>query len=112
MYPLRVQQVSPSELRIEWDDGHVSRYTLSWLRKNCPCASCKMESATGGGSVTLPILKPGQYELRSIDPIGSYALQFSWGDGHRTGIYTYEHLRQLCECELCVKAAVKAKKLS
>lgn len=107
MNPLKVHQSSQSELRIEWDDGHISRYTLSWLRKNCPCASCKTETFVGGGALTLPVLKPGQYELRAISPVGSYALQISWGDGHQTGIYTYEYLRQLCECDICTKAAVK-----
>jgi DUF971 family protein len=52
----------------------------------------------------LPIITSGQFELRSIKPVGSYALQFIWGDGHRTGIYTFEYLRQMCECEECRKS--------
>ncbi|HLC20773.1 MAG TPA: gamma-butyrobetaine hydroxylase-like domain-containing protein, partial [Candidatus Methylomirabilis sp.] len=26
---------------------------------------------------------------------------FTWSDGHDTGIYTYESLRAKCPCELC-----------
>jgi hypothetical protein len=24
-----------------------------------------------------------------------------WGDGHHTGIYTYERLRATCQCDEC-----------
>ena len=107
MNPVKVRQVSPTELSIEWDDGHASRYTLQTLRNNCPCASCKMEREGTEGTMTLPVLTPSKYELSGVDPVGSYALQISWGDGHRTGIYTYEYLRQLCECDICVKTAAR-----
>lgn len=49
----------------------------------------------------LPILTPGKNELGSIETVGKYALQLCWADGHNTGIYTYDYLRQLCECTLC-----------
>lgn len=88
------------ELSIEWDDGHKSRYTLQSLRDQCPCASCKGEREQSGG-FALPVVIPGKYELRAIEPVGSYALQIAWSDEHRTGIYTYEYLRYLCECEIC-----------
>lgn len=32
--------------------------------------------------------------LEKIEPMGSYALQFIWDDGHYTGIYTWDYLRQ------------------
>lgn len=55
----------------------------------------------GEGVLLLPDLQPGQGELRSIEHAGSYALQMVWGDGHRTGFYTFEYLRELCECDEC-----------
>jgi DUF971 family protein len=30
-----------------------------------------------------------------INPVGRYAVHIEWSDGHRTGIYTYAHLRAL-----------------
>ena len=101
MQPLKVRRNGETELRIDWDDSHESRFTLRALRDNCPCASCKHENESGGGAVLLPILTPGQYELKGIELVGSYALQLTWGDGHRTGIYSYELLRRICECEIC-----------
>jgi hypothetical protein len=46
---------------------------------------------------------PGRYELTGAETIGAYAMKFSWGDGHDQGIYTWEHLRGLCECPACLR---------
>jgi DUF971 family protein len=35
------------------------------------------------------------FELRGWDWVGGYAVQLRWGDGHRTGIYSYPYLRRL-----------------
>jgi DUF971 family protein len=40
-------------------------------------------------------LSEAEIELVQIQPVGRYAVQFAWGDGHSTGIYTYELLRSL-----------------
>lgn len=37
----------------------------------------------------------------AIEPVGRYALRFQWSDGHATGIYTFEYLRELCPCPSC-----------
>lgn len=43
----------------------------------------------------------GDLELREIERVGNYALGLTWGDGHSTGIYTWRHLRALCQCDEC-----------
>ena len=103
MMPVKVQRVSPSELRIVWDDGHEGRHTTPVLRKYCPCASCKTDREAHDGPTLLPIVVPGKNELQSIEQVGSYALQLFWVDGHRTGIYTFDYLRQICECKDCTR---------
>jgi len=40
-------------------------------------------------------------ELMHLEPVGNYAIAFSWKDGHDTGIYTFRLLRGLCPCEDC-----------
>jgi DUF971 family protein len=77
------------------------------LRKYCPCASCKADRDPSDGASLLPIVVPGKNELQAIEPVGSYALQISWVDGHRTGIYTYDYLRRICECESCLHRAAE-----
>ncbi len=101
MTPKSIHRSGPTSISIDWSDGHRSLHTLSVLRRYCPCASCKTEGEHRESSPLLPVLTPGMNELSTIVPVGSYALQFIWKDGHQTGIYTYEYLRQLCECEQC-----------
>ena len=38
---------------------------------------------------------------QNLKAVGLYAIQFYWNDGHDTGLYTHELLRQLCECSAC-----------
>ena len=39
--PAKIEvDIKQSELRIQWADGFWSRYSLEYLRQNCPCASC------------------------------------------------------------------------
>jgi DUF971 family protein len=44
----------------------------------------------------------GDLNLEAVEPVGSYALQFIWGDGHSTGIYSWDWLRAACPCEECL----------
>jgi len=39
---------------------------------------------------------PGRYDLKGIQQVGSYAVQLEWGDGHATGIYSWEYLLNHC----------------
>jgi DUF971 family protein len=82
-------------VRILWDDGHVGDYAQSYLRGYCPCALCQ-----GHGSNRKFISVPDA-ELVDIRPVGNYAIEFRWHDGHSTGIYTYDYLESLCPCPVC-----------
>ncbi len=42
--------------------------------------------------------------LLRAEPVGNYALSLIWSDGHSTGIYTWEYLRDLCPCPECDSA--------
>lgn len=94
--PKAIEQAGPRELRIEWSDGHASLYPVRTIRLNCRCANC-VEELTGR-----PLLRaddvPEDVRPVKIAPVGRYALQIDWTDGHDTGIYTFEHLRALCPC--------------
>src|SRR5947207_4382815 len=92
------------ELTVQWGDGHVSLYPLAYLRKNCPCASCRevRAKASGGGLMVLSSQAVhASDELENITSVGRYGMQPSWADGHNTGIYTFEFLRDLCPCPEC-----------
>jgi len=42
-----------------------------------------------------PRYVPASFELSSVTPVGNYALQPNWADGHNYGIWTSEKLREL-----------------
>jgi len=92
--PTNVAQSAADRLEITWADGHACEYPVRMLRLECRCASC-IEEGTGR-----PILDatgvPDDVRPERIAPVGRYALQFFWSDGHDTGIYTFEVLRALC----------------
>jgi DUF971 family protein len=98
-------------IKIDWKDGHHSEYALTYLRDKCPCAQCtgahgtpprEPQSNTGGPfQMFQPTLK-----MLNVEPVGNYAIRIHWSDGHSSGIYSYEHFREICECEECKKARV------
>jgi DUF971 family protein len=94
MSPLKIQVKDKKYLYIQWDDNSESRILLSVLRKNCPCANCIADrhNYTEG---YIPLLSEAHLTLVKIEPIGSYAIRLYWKDGHDTGIYDYEFLKEL-----------------
>lgn len=94
-FPRSITRTPERELRIEWSDGHIVRLALQLLRDECPCAGCKGETGLLGvhyAPKELPIFSPGMYELAAVDAVGNYAIAIRWGDGHDTGIYSWEYL--------------------
>jgi len=98
---LKPKEISEGEgkLRIVWPDGHDSRYPFELLRNHCPCAVCVDEWT--GKRKNLILLLPSDFRPLGINPVGNYAIQVSWSDGHNTGIYSFSSLRELCPCEVC-----------
>ncbi len=84
-------------LLVEWRDGTASVIPFERLRRACPCAACRGELGLPGRFQQDPRLRPGEDELADIELVGSYGLKAIWADGHDTGIYRYEQLRQLGE---------------
>ncbi len=85
--------VPPNRVEVRWNDGRVDHHHARDLRLACPCAHCVHELTR------TPLLDPASVpaDLACLDckRIGNYAIQFLWSDGHRTGLYTNQLLRQL-----------------
>ncbi len=95
-YPTKIKApVGAALMNIYWADGHVSILPNEFVRGNCPCAHCQGH----GGNTTF--ISGVNSEILSIEKMGNYALKFTWGDNHDTGIYSFERLRKLCQCEEC-----------
>ena len=95
-------QIDGQNVTINWTDGHVSEFTATYLRVNCSCAEC-VEEWTNRRLLD-PASVPADLRAEDYLRVGRYALQFLWSDAHYTGIYPFEALRQLCQCDEC-KAA-------
>lgn len=91
-----------SPLKITWEDGHQSVYELESLRRLCPCAQCTEHGTTPLEERLHRPLPERAFEVRSMTPVGNYAVGILWGDGHNTGIYSFQHLREICDCPICV----------
>ena len=92
-------------LLISWDDGHESAYSFNGLRAVCPCVGCKGGHAHMGAPPDPKVVRDAlktDLNLDQLSAVGSYALQINWNDGHSTGIYTWELLRQACPCPICL----------
>jgi DUF971 family protein len=94
-------QVRPSDLafdeagalRVRWDDGRESVFAPRWLRARCPCAAC-VEEWTGRRTVGEAQV-PESIKPMGLHPVGNYAIQIDWSDGHTTGIYSWDYLLKL-----------------
>jgi DUF971 family protein len=100
---LTIDQYTQTEiLLVTWDNGHTGMSSLRFLRDNCPCAGCQGETILLKTYTPMETPElPGKYKLVDAHQVGSYALALTWADGHQTGLYSWEHLRSLCECESC-----------
>jgi len=100
--PTEIRKRAKERLSIRWDDGHVSEYPAHALRARCPCASC-VDEMTGARKVG-PLQITPHVEILKVSLVGNYALQVDWSDGHRTGIYSFDYLRDICSCDECVSS--------
>ncbi len=98
---IKVLLKSGEGVRVDWKDGHHSEYSFDYLRNHCPCATCRVGHGETPKIISdLPIYKEKARAIQA-EPIGHYALRFSFSDGHNTGIYSFEHLRDICPCPDC-----------
>jgi DUF971 family protein len=98
MRPSDLQQIGP-ELAIKWEDGRESFIALEKLRRACPCAGCNGERDIMGNLHKGPDqpLSTQSFQLKRLVTVGGYAIQPVWGDGHASGIFSFEYLRRLAE---------------
>ena len=86
---LQAEQV----LEVTWSDDRVDRLPYRLLRSECPCASCRNEW-TGERMLDANSIRP-DLKLVGMETIGTYAIQPAWNDGHASGLFSWETLRDL-----------------
>jgi DUF971 family protein len=91
--PEAIDVTSAAELLLTWPGGQRSTITSRLLRERCPCAEC-IEEFTGKKLLD-PASIPADIHPSQISPVGNYAIQITWSDGHSTGLYTWQTLRDV-----------------
>lgn len=106
LVPEKIERAGDNGLLIQWSDRVRTSYTARQLRDGCPCATCrekqrakeKEQTEAAGRPRLLPVLTAAELKpltiLRMV-PLGNYAYNVAFSDGHDSGIYTFELLRQL-----------------
>ena len=97
--PTKLELAAPDRLRISWNDGEVRDYEVRELRDKCPCATCREKrNAPPEPAPLLPIVTEAQtrpLRIAAMKPVGNYAYSIEFSDGHDTGIYTLQSLREM-----------------
>jgi DUF971 family protein len=84
---------------IRWADAAETFHRMSRLRALSPSAETSGERDLLGHELVATD-KDRDFSgvtVISWNPVGSYAIQFRFSDGHNTGLYSYEFLREIAD---------------
>ena len=90
--PVNITLHSASRVfEIEFDDGRIFKLPFEFMRVHSPSAEVR---GHGPGQGTL---QAGKRDVRitEVQPIGHYAVQPLFSDGHSSGIYSWDYLYDL-----------------
>ncbi len=89
-------KIAEQRLVVDWKDGAQTSHSFQALRHVCPCATCKTERESRSEN-PLHILKADPTGLKVVGAklVGNYAIQFTWSDGHDTGIFDFRFIRSM-----------------
>ena len=78
-------------MEVAFSDGRAFRLPFEYLRVFSPSAEVR------GHGPGQEVLQTGKrdVDIVAIEPVGSYAVQPRFSDGHDTGIYSWEYLYEL-----------------
>lgn len=99
--PTSLERLGEDRLCIVWSDGQRREYGAAHLREACPCATCReKKSAPPPPATQLTVLSAAETQpttIRGMRPVGAYAYNIAFSDGHDSGLFTLERLRTLGE---------------
>ena len=79
-------------LELEYEGGEHYRLSSEYLRVYSPSAEVR---GHGPGQEVLQTGKQ-RVAITAVRPVGHYAVQLVFDDGHDTGLYAWDYLYQLC----------------
>lgn len=91
--PTRIHYArSRKTLELSFDDGSEGALSAEFLRVHSPSAEVR---GHGPGEETLQTGKV-HVAITGINPVGHYAVQLVFDDGHDSGLYGWDYLHSLC----------------
>lgn len=99
--PTAIERIDASQIAITWSDGQRQTFSARRLREACPCATCReKQSAPPKPTNQLTVLSAAEAQpltIRGMRPVGSYAYNIVFSDGHSSGLFSFDRLRSLGE---------------
>ncbi len=103
--PVAIQREGEAAISIQWSDTTTTNWTAGELRKACPCATCREKRrGDGEGQASkprmLPVLSAAEarpLKIESMRPVGTYAYNIGFTDGHSSGLFTFAMLRRMAD---------------
>lgn len=106
--PDGIERVGDSGIRIRWSDGETTEWTSRQLRDACPCATCREKHGkllhdddeapvAKPKPIGLPVLSAAEarpMKIEGMKPVGTYAYNVLFSDGHSSGLFTFARLRR------------------
>jgi len=80
-------------VEVAWQDGTQYSLPFEYLRVYSPSAEVR---GHGGGEGKLELAKEA-VQVTRVEPVGVYAVRLHFDDGHNTGLYSWDYLRELGE---------------
>lgn len=96
----RINENGRQMLVVHWDDGVVTSCSAGRIQSKCPCANCGEKRKVDDKPVLLPVLSMEEIapvEIVGMRPAGNYAYTITFNSGCNQGIFTFTHLRNVCE---------------
>ena len=95
-----MQNKTPTEVKLRkrsntleliYSDGSLLEFSSEFLRVHSPSAEVR------GHGKDQEVLQAGKrnVKLRTVAPVGNYALKLEFDDGHNTGIFSWDYLASL-----------------
>ena len=101
--PMSIERDGGAGIKITWNDQVVTHWTIAQLRKVCPCATCREQrrgeqdaASSTAQPKTLPVLSAVEaqpLQIESMRPVGNYAYNIAFSDGHSSGVFLFDLLR-------------------
>ena len=91
-----------ARLRLSWPGGETAEILAGPLRSACRCAWCTRARIDGTFAAS-----SGDVAIERLVPIGDYAINIAFSDGHARGIYPWSYLRKLALPETILKTQAK-----